>query len=275
LPSDEAEYIAAVDSLLARCALSIHLVGESYGAVLDGPTAKSTGILQNELAVARCRSGGLKRLIWLPQGTRSEQAPQQTFIEALHQDAQAQFGADLIAGDIEELRAAIHATLSKIEQPEPKPPECDPTGAQEVAGESTRLIYFICDQKDRKASVPLRKLCKQLGFDVALPAFEGDASEVRKTNQQNLTSCDAVFLFYGAGDEAWKRAIDNELKKMAGYRRGRPPPAIYTYLAEPRTSDKEDLIDMEEPALINGLGGFEETGTTKFIQAVTAAGATS
>ena len=74
------------------------------------------------------RSGGLKRLIWLPQGTRSEQAPQQAFIEALHQDAEAQFGADLITGDIEELRAAIHATLKKIEQPEPKQPERDATG---------------------------------------------------------------------------------------------------------------------------------------------------
>ena len=128
LPADEAEYIAAVESLLARCALSIHLVGESYGAVPDGPTAKSVGMHQNELAVARCKSGGLKRLIWLPQGTRSEQAPQQAFIEALHQDANAQFGADLIAGDIEELRAAIHATLKKIEQPEPKQPERDATG---------------------------------------------------------------------------------------------------------------------------------------------------
>ena len=185
LPADEAEYIAAVESLLARCALSIHLVGESYGAVPDGPTAKSVGIHQNELAVARCRSGGLKRLIWLPQGTRSAQAPQQAFIDALHQDANAQFGADLIAGDIEELRAAIHATLKKIEQPEPKQPERDADGAQAAAGESTKLIYLICDEKDRKASVPVRKLCKQLGFEVALPAFEGDASEVRKTNQQN------------------------------------------------------------------------------------------
>ena len=60
LPGDEAEYVAAVESLLARCALSIHLVGESYGAVPDGPTEKSAGMLQNELAVARCRSGGLQ-----------------------------------------------------------------------------------------------------------------------------------------------------------------------------------------------------------------------
>ena len=83
---------------------------------------------RTKLAVARCRSGGLKRLIWLPQGTGSEDDRQQAFIEALHHDAQAQFGADLIAGDIEELRAAIHATLRKIEQPEPKQPEPDASG---------------------------------------------------------------------------------------------------------------------------------------------------
>ena len=106
----------------------------------------------------------------------------------------------------------------------------------------------------------MRKFCKQSGFDVALPAFEGDASQVRKTNQQLLASCDAVLLFYGAGDEAWKRTIDNELKKMAGYRAGKPLLARYTYLAEPGTSDKEDLVDMEEPGLINGLGRLRGGG---------------
>jgi hypothetical protein len=164
LPADEAEYVAAVESMLARCALSIHLVGERYGAVPDGPTAKSTGMLQNELAVARCKSGGLKRLIWLPQGTCSQQAPQQAFIEALHQDAQAQFGADLIAGAIEELRVAIHATLKKIEQPESQQPELDATGAPATGGESRKLIYLICDQKDLKAAVPLRKFAGNLGL---------------------------------------------------------------------------------------------------------------
>ena len=99
--------------------------------------------------------------------------------------------------------------------------------------------------------------------------------QVRKANQQLLASCDAVLLFYGAGDEAWKRTIDNELKKMAGYRGGKPLPARYTYLAEPRTSDKEDLIDMEEPGLIDGLGGFAEAAMAEFMQAVNAAGATS
>ena len=275
LPQDEAEYVAAVENLLARCALSVHLVGEKYGTVPDGPTDKSASILQNELAVARCRSGGFQRLIWLPQGTRSEQAPQQAFIEALHQDALAQFGADLIAGDIEELRAAIHDTLRKIEQPESKRPEGDSARARPATAGSSKMIYLINDVKDRKATVPVRKLCRQLGFEVAVPAFEGDASEVRKANQQQLASCDGVVLFYGAGDEAWKRSIDTELKKMAGYRGGRPLPAVFTYLAEPRTADKEDLIDMEELGLIDGLDGFAEAAMTKFLQDLSATGSAS
>ena len=275
LPQDEAEYVAAVENLLARCALSVHLVGEKYGTVPDGPTDKSASILQNELAVARCRSGGFQRLIWLPQGTRSEQAPQQAFIEALHQDALAQFGADLIAGDIEELRAAIHDTLRKIEQPESKRPEGDSARARPATAGSSKMIYLINDVKDRKATVPVRKLCRQLGFEVAVPAFEGDASEVRKANQQQLASCDGVVLFYGAGDEAWKRSIDTELKKMAGYRGGKPLPPVSTYLAEPRTADKEDLIDMEELGLIDGLDGFAEAAMTKFLQDLSATGSAS
>ena len=38
LPEGESAYVAAVDALLARSALAIHLVGENYGAVPDGPT---------------------------------------------------------------------------------------------------------------------------------------------------------------------------------------------------------------------------------------------
>ena len=268
LPADETEYVEAVQTLLARCALSIHLVGEKYGAVPDGPTDKSGSILQNELAIARCRERGLKRLVWLRQGASSEDDRQAKFIETLHTDAQAQFGADLIAGDIEELRAAIHDTLRKIEQPEPTQREFGANGAQAGAGETTKLLYFICDERDLKSSVPLRKLCRQLGFEVELPLFKGEASVVRQANQQNLANCDAVLMFYGAGDRAWKRTIDSELRKMAGYRSGRSRPPVFTYLAEPRTGDKQDLIDMEEPGVIDGLAGFSEEATATTLSSV-------
>jgi hypothetical protein len=75
--------------------------------------------------------------------------------------------------------------------------------------------------------VPVRKFCREYGFDIQLPAFEGDATAMREANQQLLTTCDAVILFYGAGDEAWKRTVDNDLKKMPGYRGGKPLLALH------------------------------------------------
>ena len=82
-------------------------------------------------------------------------------------------------------------------------------------------------------------------------------------------------LFYGAGDEPWKRTIDGELKKMAGYRAGKPMPAVYTCLAAPRTNDKTDLIDLEEDPdrLIDGLDGLTDAVLAKCVLALKAGGA--
>jgi hypothetical protein len=269
LPREEAEYVAAVEGLLKRCQLSIHLVGETPGGVPDGPSQKSVVVLQNELAAKRSKSDQLKRVIWVPQGTHSEQAQQQAFIDALHQNAEAQIGADLITADIEALKTSIHAILTKLEKPEPQLP-----AEQAAAANQAKLIYLICNEKDRKATVPVRKFCRGLDLEVAIPAFEGDATAVREAHQRLMTNADAVILFYGAGDEAWKRTIDNELKKLPGYRSGKPLVASYTFLADPKTTDKEDLIDMEEPNLINGLGDFSDTMMTAFVQAMNPRGAT-
>lgn len=263
LPRDEDEYVAAVEGLLKRCKLSIHLIGETYGGVPDGPSQKSEVVLQNELAAKQSKSDGLKRVIWVPEGTHSKQTQQQALIDALHQDAEAQIGADLITADIEGLKTSIYAILTKLEKPEPQL-----LAEQAAAADQAKLIYLICNEKDRKATVPLRKFCRGLGFEVAIPAFEGDATSVREAHQQLMTNADAVILFYGAGDEAWKRTIDNELKKMPGYRSGKPLSASYTFLADPKTTDKEDLIDMEEPNLINGLGDFSETKMAAFVTAM-------
>lgn len=266
LPCEEADYVEDVERVLARCALSIHLVGANYGSVPDGPSQKSIVMLQNELAVQRSKSGAMPRVIWLRDGTSSTHPQQQAFIKALHQEAEAQFGADLITGDIEECKAAIHAALKKLEHPAQEPP----------AAESAKVIYLICDKKDRDArtTVPLRRFFRDHSCTVEIPVFEGDATAVREANQKLLTSCDAVLLFYGAGDEAWKFTVDNELKKMRAYR-GDKPLLTYTYLAAPKTGDKEDLLDMEEPHLINGFGDFSEAALAEFLQALNAGGITS
>ena len=260
LPTDEASFLGEVAGVLGRSRLAVHIIGANYGVVPDGPSEKSISVLENDVAIQFSRRAGLKRIIWLPGGTRSDSPRQQQFIDAVTRDPQVQLGADVITGDLEDLKAAIHAALKKIEAPPPAP------APKEPVAEGAALVYLICDERDRKATIPLRKFLKSRGIESNIPAFEGDAATVRQSNQDLLTICDAAVIFYGAGDEAWKRSVDAELRKAAGYRTSKPFLAAFTYLAEPSTNDKTELIDLEEPRLINCLSGFSEDAAAELVK---------
>jgi hypothetical protein len=220
--------------------------------------------LQNELAAQRSKSGGLRRIVWLPEETESKDSNQQSFVERLHQDAETQLGADLITADLETLKGAIHAALQKLEKPNPSKAQ-----RERVPG-APKLVYLMCIEKDRQATIPLRRYLKGCGLEVQIPVFEGDAATVRRANQELLVECDAALLFYGAGEEAWKRTMESDLKKMNGFGREKPLLASYTYLADPATGDKRELIELEEPNLISGLGGFSEATMKPFLDTIQA-----
>lgn len=261
----ESEYCEQVKAELARCKLSIHLIGTSYGAVPDGPSKKSTVHLQNELAAQRCKDGGFERLIWLPKSETSDEQ-QREFIRALHEDKEAQLGADLITGDFEELKNALHATLRKLAEPPPKPRAAAPAASGGDEASTERLVYLICVQQDQKATLPLRKHLKQAGIDVETPAFEGSATEVREANQGLLQRCDAVLVFYGSGNKAWRITVENDLKRAAAHRDGRPLLAQGIWLAEGESADKQDLVDVGDDDLIDARGGFEDKLLEGFVR---------
>lgn len=262
LPSDEDGVVAEVSSMLSQCSLSIHLVGSSYGLVPDGPNNKSVVVLQNELAARRSLKAGLRRIIWLPDSTVANCQLQQMFIESLGAERDAQRGADLISGGLEELKSAVHATLKELERGERQ-------AARRIRPKNgPQLVYVVCDKIDLEATRELRRSLTDKGFEVETPGFEGTAARVRKANQEMLEQCDAAILFYGAGDAAWKRTVVNELKKSNGYRREKPPLLAFTYVSDPVTADKRDLIEVRPPNLINGLTGFREASIEPLLNAL-------
>src|SRR5687768_3983577 len=102
LPLAAGEIEAVVREDLARCRLSIHMVGRTYSLVPEGALL-SLGELQNELAIERAGKGQFSRLIWIPHGLQVEDDRQRKVLERLRMDPRMDKRADLLETPLEAL----------------------------------------------------------------------------------------------------------------------------------------------------------------------------
>lgn len=227
----EAEAIIRED--LARCRMSVHFIGKNYGAVPEGGAASLVEI-QHELATARSEEGRLARLIWIPAGLEIEDPRQQKVVDNLRLDPRIGEGADLLETYFEDLRTTVQNWLER-----------DDTAAETVetpapaAATGPPRLYLIADERDAELIGPWADGLFDEGLETIRPIFDGDEAEIREYHQENLSSCDGVVIFYGAGDELWLRRKLREIQKAPGHGRTKPPPPVCICLVGPRTGAKE------------------------------------
>jgi uncharacterized coiled-coil protein SlyX len=233
LPATAPEIEQIIRSDLERSRLSVHIVGATYGLVPEGGQ-RSIVEMQNELAVARMAAGGFARLVWIPPGVQPSDDRQRAVIEALRMDPRPQRGSDVVEKPLEDLRTLLKTWL---EEGGPADAAAEPAHAE---GAHSRYIYLIYDQRDVEAVAPwIDFLFKD--FEVIRSVFDKDESANRSYHQASLQKCDAVAIFYGAGNESWLRRKLREVQKSAGYGRTGPQPPVGIVLIPPRTSEKDQF----------------------------------
>lgn len=151
LPLVEDELRAAVTADLALATLVVHPVGASGGPTPEGPSGLSLLALQAELGAARSSAVGLPRILWLPTGLQGERAEHRAFLDRLQSEAGLQAGADLLRGDAEALKSAVHQTLQRLRAP-PLPQEAA------AAGDEQR-VHLVMTPQDVELARPLRGRC--------------------------------------------------------------------------------------------------------------------
>jgi hypothetical protein len=249
-------YKNKVRDCLKQAALSVHLVGSGYGFVPEGDT-KSNVWLQHDLAMERGTDPNFLRLIWLPQGVSAADQRQRDFIAYLQDDAGAQIGADLLNGNIEELKTVIHDRLAKIRKQQERPqrsesfvaPDAAAAGHGRASDEPLR-VYIMCDAADRKSPTlaALRKYLLSEGCEPMMPPSSENESEALQIHAENLNLCDGCLIFYGEGSPAWFEAKLRDLRK---YLRGRQPPvaAKAIYITQSSSEHKNEIETLEATML--------------------------
>jgi hypothetical protein len=280
LPYRAAGYKAQVRDCLKRSILSVHLVGAGYGFVPEGET-KSNVWLQHDLAMERGADPNFLRLIWLPRDVAATDPRQRDFIAYLQDDAGVQHGADLLNGNIEELKTVVHDRLDKMRRqqesprPQPAPVAAVAAGAAgslpQRAPDDPLRVYVMCDAADRKSAslVALRKYLLSEGCEPILPLQAENEAEALQAHAENLNLCDGCVIYYGQGSPAW---FDAKLRDLRKYLRGRQPPvaAKAIYIAEPATDPKAEVETLEAAVLRQGQA-FAPEVIAPFVRALRAA----
>jgi hypothetical protein len=252
----------AIREQLARCSLSIHLIGKNYGLIPEGVN-DSIVVMQNELAIERGTAGEFSRLIWLPPDLSSDEERQTRFIDLLQTDVRIQEGADLLQTSLEDFKSVV----LRRTQPEEKK-EAAATAAEEAPEEETEdglvRVYVIYDQRDGDGPAPVEDYLFKKGFEVIVPVFDGDEAQVRRDHEENLSICDGVLLYYGAANELWLRRKLREIQKSAAFGRKGPIGVKAIFVAPPETPTKKRLRT-REALVVDQREGFDPEALEPFV----------
>jgi len=255
LPYVAADVAAAVRANLARCSMSVHLLGRNYSLVPEGGS-ESLVEIQNELAVERGGDGSFSRLLWIPDGIEVTDARQRAVLDRIRTDPRIDKRSDVLETYLEDFRTALQEHLERARTPPAAPAGSRaPTHAGATASAKVPAVYLIYDQRDAAAASTWADRLFEQNIEVLHPLFDGDETDIREYHDENLRSCDGAMIVFGAANEAWVRRKMRELQKAAGYGRTLPPPALAILLAEPRTPEKDRFRTHEGTVLPGWTAG--------------------
>jgi hypothetical protein len=178
-------------------------------------------------------------------------------MEQLRMDPRTQHGADLLETSLEDLRTVIQ---DRLKQPAKTAAE---STEQPVTGNALTNVYLIYDQRDADVASPWADFLFEKNFEVIQPVFEGDEAEVREYHEENLRTCDAALILYGAGNECWLRRKLRELQKSAGYGRTKATPVAISLL--PPASPEKERFRTHGAMVIPQLSGFSPGPLQPFV----------
>ncbi|HEV7746982.1 MAG TPA: TIR domain-containing protein [Pyrinomonadaceae bacterium] len=262
LPLEEVKQTEqSVRAALARCALSVHMVGTRYGSTPEDD-ARSAVRIQEQLAAEH---GGANseflRLLWMPPGLMTEAMPisderQTSFVTELQKRIAA--GTELLQTNVEDLKTRMVEKLT-------------PTAAVPKVGHSRfKQVYLICENRDRSLIRPIKEYLFKQNLEVITWLDQEGADTLMDYHRKNLRECDAALVYFGSGDEPWVRKNLEDLQKAYGYGRENDWLANAVYVGAPPSEQKEDFLTHLVPYVIRNFTAFNPNDLSEFVTAVQA-----
>ena len=247
ITGNRSEMEMTIKDNLSNSRLSLHLIGEDYGASIEGHDLSLVD-LQNE--IANEYSGDLTkesinnekkkfgRLIWISQSIKNVTERQKIFIENIKTKAALYEETEVLEVDMEEMKSIVIEEIETGGRFHSHSVNREISGYQEPSKtDSSKIIYLILDKEDSEEGQVIAKALKKKGFRVVQPIFEGELVDVRYIHQENLKRCDAAIIYFGNTSESWIKTKLQDLMKSPGFGRVKKMIAKAVYFRDEKIMD--------------------------------------
>lgn len=260
LPRRARDFEEAARDALARCVMSVHVVGSTYGLVPEGEEERSVVRWQEELAAERSASDPtFARIIWMPPGLEPQGKRHIAFVEELQTKLGA--GAELLQTSVEDLKLRV---LEKLK------PKAAPAAPQGEEANGVKQVYLICDNRDVDDVKPVEDFLFQEGFDTKNSVLDTEGSDVAQAHREYMVKCDAALIYYGNANPMWLSTKIDDLKKARDWGRAAPFDARAVYVSAPQTPQKQRFRTHEVPLVVQNFEGFRPEALAPFVNALRA-----
>jgi hypothetical protein len=274
LPKEAKALDRMVREDLAKCRLSIHLVGEDYGYKPKGSELSVVDI-QNRVASEHTyavveankkaeKKEPFSRLIWVSPDLKNVTERQKIFIEDLKSDAAALEEAEVLQITLQELKSIVREELVTGGRFKTRR-DIHGLETKKKTEDTTPLIYLIHDKRDGADSKELEKYLLGQGFKVVSPTYEGDLVDLRYIHQENLRRCDASIIFFGSSNEDWIKTKLQDLLKAPGFGRNKPLKAKAIYVQGTKEGVDVDQFEKSNAMVLGRNGAFSPDELKPFI----------
>lgn len=253
LPTNGKACSEMIRAALNQCTLSIHCIGQHYGAIPEG-VEQSIVHLQIDSADSCSKEHPLTRLLLIPQDVKPAESRQEEFLRHLRTKITSQ-EVELVEANIEKFKDVVQEKLATLSKK---------SADSSLRRNGSPRIYLMCHQRDFTYVRALQQYLDQQKFEVMLPAMEGEEAQLHEDHRENLIWCDAAMIYYGNGNEPWVRTKVRDLDKAFGYGRQRNWLAKAVYLAPPKTDAKDHLLS-RDALVIRGYEDFKPQSLEPFI----------
>ena len=223
LPAYADEIEESVSANVEQAQLTVHMVGEHYGLIPE-ESEQSIIEIQNRIAAEQAKTS-LKRLIWIPPNLSVKSERQDSFIQSLRTNEDAQRGADVIESDLNELREMIVKRLT---------PETKTNDSVSGGGALPETVYLLYDEVDEDIARAYDDTLYDAGCEITVPLFSGDEAQREADHIETLKSCDAAIVVFANADEAWFRGVVRSIDEHQS-----PDRQLYFLLLDPENRSKQ------------------------------------